>query len=280
MAEPEGRHRELDRHGRLVARLDAHVRVGRVRARHLEDLAAVGVDVIDNGAVDHAGQEVVPEHPLVVLDDRILRRREEHHGGGGLRQRVDDPVVEPDERQVGLSDGQVLVVAGVGDLGRAAFGDLGAVADAVEVEAVHGDVRAGERRVGARRPHLQVDLVAVELGVHRGTATVERVEVQRRRAPLHELRDGDIFAELGVGNVLGEVVVDELAEVGEPGGDLRDAGHAGVGLRRLIGGHGLCDRFVELLTCDCALRPEAREAELPQRCDRRRPIRARLALCP
>ena len=220
----------------------------------------------------------MPEHPLVVLDDRIPGRREEHHGGGGLRQRVHDPVVEPDERQVGLGDGQVLVVAGVRDLGGAAFGDLGADADAREVEAVHGDIRAGERRVGARRPHLQVDLVPVELGVHRGTATVERVEVQSRRAPLHELRDRDIFAELGVGDVLGEVMVDELAEVGEPGGDLRDAGPAGVGLRRLVGGHGFCDRFAELLTGDRALRPEAREAELPQRRDRRRPIRARLAL--
>ena len=61
-------------------------------------------------------QEVVPDHPLVVLDDDLarawLKRWLAACPAGSV---VDDAVVEADERQVGLRDGEVLVVALVGD---------------------------------------------------------------------------------------------------------------------------------------------------------------------
>ena len=104
--EPERRDRELDRHRRHVRR----------RRADLEDLAAVGEDVVDDRRVADPRQVVVADHPLVVLDHRsprageALRRR---HRGPEL---VDHPVVEADDRAVRLRDGEVLVVAEVGDV--------------------------------------------------------------------------------------------------------------------------------------------------------------------
>jgi hypothetical protein len=72
--------------------------------------------------------------------------------------------------------------------------------------------------------HLQVESVRrVDLGrvgILRARP-VQRVEIEARRAGLEELARRDVLAERDVGPVEGEVVVDELAEVGEAGRDLR-----------------------------------------------------------
>ena len=98
----------------------------------LERLAPVLEDVGDDRRRADPLQVVGADHPLVVLRDdpaRLLeavRRR---------RQRVDDAVVEPDDRAVRLRDREVLVVPLVGDDRQA---DVGAARLA--------------RQVGARRP--------------------------------------------------------------------------------------------------------------------------------
>ena len=103
--EPERRHRELDRHGRYVGR----------RGVGLDELAAVREDVVDEGgsarsaAGSRAGSATGSAASPSCGPAEALGRR--HRGG----QRVGHPVVEPDHREVGLRDDQVLVVAGVGD---------------------------------------------------------------------------------------------------------------------------------------------------------------------
>ncbi|MEO3855497.1 hypothetical protein [Acrocarpospora sp. B8E8] len=77
-----------------------------------------------------------------------------------------------------------------------------------EVETVTA-VEAGDGRGPAHR-----EAYAVGLGEARAAA-VQGVEVEGRGAALDELGEGDVIAEGGRGAVHGEVVVDELAEVGE-----------------------------------------------------------------
>ena len=70
-----------------------------------------------------------------------------------------------------------------------------------------------------RRTGLEVQAVGVELRRRRvaGTVAVERVEVQARGPALEQVDRTDVVAEHHVGAVHGEVVVDELAEVGVAG---------------------------------------------------------------
>ena len=163
--------------------------------------------------------------------------------GVPARQRgVDHAVVEALEREVGLRDGEVLVVALVRD-------DRLVVAR--EVEALLGRDAAD----GLGLAHLEVAVVLVELrraGVG-GALAVERVQVQRGRAALDQVRRGDVGPERDRRLVEGQVVVDELAEVGEAGGDLAEAA-AALGHRE---GELLARGVAEL----GALRHHAREAE-------------------
>ena len=247
VAEPVGGDGELDRHRRRVPG-------GRAR---LHDHAAVVEDPLQLLLVGDARQEVGAQHPLVVAHHQAAGRREEVGARHPLgRELVDHPVVEADEGEVGLADGQVLVVARVGDERV-----LGGARGARQVEArvvVLGEAVVRPR--GAGRAREQVDLVGrVELRRHVGPEAVERVEVQARRAPLDEVDDrhGDVVAQPAL--VEGEVVVDELAEVGEPGRDVavlrvarprhRGADLAPVGLAELPA---------------VALRALSREAEGPQ----------------
>ena len=126
--------------------------------------------------------------------------------------------MELEKGEVGLRDEQVLVVALVADDGAA-----DAVARQVVRERRHGPV-GGSEAVAVRpmssfgdRPALRPALV--HEGRERRPRPVDRVEVERRGA---EVRRAERVALLLVerGEVEGDVVVDELGEVGVAGGDI------------------------------------------------------------
>ena len=149
------------------------------------------------------------QHPLVVQRHLLARLAEVLRRGRG-RGVVDDPVVEVHHRHVGLGDDEVLVVAGVRDQ----RGPL--PVDARQVVALLGGVRP-DLLGGA---DLEVQPVGlVELGGCRVARphAVQGVQVEPRRATLHELGRRDVLAERDVRTVEGQVVVDELAEVGVAG---------------------------------------------------------------
>jgi len=171
---------------------------------------------------------------------------------------------------VGLGDRQVLVVAGVRDQRAPPVGAGRAGPGPGQVEALQLDVDplVGERR-GRGLADLELDLVGgVEGPVGRvvRTAAVDRVQVERGRAALHQVVQVDVRAEPGPGAVQRQVVVDELAEVGEPG---RDDRVRRVRLRH-VGGHrgGQCDPGV--LGYLRSLRAQSREPEPPQLLDAER----------
>ena len=186
VAEPVGGDRELDRHRRHVGR----------RRPDLEHLAAVAKTSSTIAGATDPGQEVGADHPLVVLRDvpraargEALRRRRR------ARQRVDDAVVEADEGEVRLGDGQVLVVARIGDDRRPLSATVSALgARAGQVEAVAWPRIA---RRGASVPIFRWTPSLVELGRRRvvRAGTVERVEVEARRAALQQLRRRHVLAE-------------------------------------------------------------------------------------
>ena len=119
-------------------------------------------------------------------------------------------------------------------------------------------VLCGDALRGQRLAHLQVDPVRLvelgRLGIRR-TRAVQRVEIEARRACLQELCRRHVLTEHDVGLVEGEVVVDELSEIGEARRDLPCTSSAGR--------HGLADlpgvRLAELAV-DSA-RPHPREAK-------------------
>jgi len=136
--------------------------------------------------------------------------------GGGL---VHHPVVELQEGQVGLGDDGVLVVAVVAD-DRSA---IGAARKIVQ----HGGQRP-TRSLGIERTRSANaeagpgggQLGVVELIAPGRAEAVEAVEVERRRPLLLDLgqvvQKGEVL-----GSVVGDVVVDELAEVGKASRDAR-----------------------------------------------------------
>ena len=187
------------------------------------------------------------DHPLVVLD-HLAAGAGEALRGGHVAELRDDAVVEPDEREVGLGDDQVLVVARVGDRRELA------IRVAREVEALAGLERRPAEALGAA--HLQPPaVVLVELLRARvaGTGAVERVEVEARGAALAQLGRRDVLAERDLRPVEREVVVDELPEVGVAG---RDRRVRAAGLRHRLG--ELAPRGPR---DPPALRPAAAEAE-------------------
>ena len=98
-----------------------------------------------------------------------------------------------------------------------------------------GQVEAGLRRAGRASasvvPIFRWRSSLVELRRLRvaRAGSVERVEVEARRAPLEQCRGGDVLAEHDRRLVEGQVVIDELAEVGEarrdPGRPAASRGH-------------------------------------------------------
>ena len=133
------------------------------------------------------------------------------------RHLADHPVVEADERQVVLGDGEVLVVARIRD-DRLALGLDGRAQPAREVEAVTCGVAVDPRRT----PDLEAHVVAVELPGHRVRAgptpyTESRSSVGER--PCSSSTGEMVSPSITRRAVEGQVVVDELAEVGVSGGD-------------------------------------------------------------
>ena len=211
VAQPEGGDRELDRHRRHRERVGAD----------LEDLAAVGEDVVDDRPLADPAQVVGAEHPLVVEDDEPPGPGEALVGGRGRVEGVDDAVVEADHREVVLGHGEVLVVAGSGIRARRRLGPF----SSVPVRARSNPTRAGVGADPDGLAHLEVPVVGVELRGHRvgRPRAVQRVEVEGGRTTLEEVGRRDLVAERDDGLVEGEVVVDELTEVGVAGRDVAAA---------------------------------------------------------
>ncbi len=241
MPEPEPGDGELDGHGRHLGGPG----VG------LDELAAVREDVVDDSRVDDPRQVVVADHPLVVQRHRLAGLPEPLDRRQARGQRVDHRVVEPEHRDVGLGDDEVLVVARVGDQRRALAVDTRQVMTLL----------AGVRADLAGLAQLEVQpVVLVELGGLRVSrpGAVQRVEVQPRRPALHELRRGHVLAELDVGLVQRQVVVDELAEVGVAG---REVARAAVVGRARPGDHRVGDLLGHGRAEGRALRPAPAEPE-------------------
>ena len=124
-------------------------------------------------------------------------------------QVVDDAVVELEEGQVELGQDGVLVVAGVADQGPAV---------GVAGQVLGGQPRAELGPAVAEQQQLPAGaaVLGVEIGHVQGAAAVQHVEVEPGGAEVLDL--GRVVAELEAGHrVEGEVVVDQLAEVGVAG---------------------------------------------------------------
>jgi hypothetical protein len=259
VAEAVGGHSELERHRRPAP--------GPV-ARRLEEPASVGEHVGDDGRVDDAGQEVGAQHPLVVLDDLLPGLAEQRAPGDPFELQIrHDAVVEPDERQMCLGDHEVLVVAEIGNERQGPVRVHLAAADPGEVEPVQLDRDPGvagrelrNRRPAHLEPHtvLGVELPVVAVG---RAPPVDRVQVQCGRTALDQLVQVDILAELRLGPVHRQVVVDELPQVGEPG---RHRRIRGVRLRGARVGDRRGQRGSRRLVDPHALRPEPGKPEPPK----------------
>jgi hypothetical protein len=179
---------------------------------------------------------VVPDDELAgLLEQRVLGRRRGRLDGAGL-EALDHLVVEAEEGQVELGDDDVLVVARVPDDGQ--------------------PLRAPRQVEGEGRPHLQVPAglhaagVAddeervvgrelVEVGLIGGSPAIHAVQVERGGAEVVERQRVDQHL-LDGGGVEGDVVVDELAQVGVARGDVLVVT---LGVRRV----GVLHRPAELL---------------------------------
>ena len=218
-------------------------------APDLEGLPPVVEHVVHDAGPADPGQVVAPDHPLVVLGDDLARLGELLRGRDATELGVHHPVVEADHRRVRLGHSEVLVVARVGD-DRASASSRSCC-----------PLRAAGRSRSCREdglPGLEVQAVGrVELrrfGVLRARP-VERVQVEARRPRLEQLRRRDVRPQHDVGLVEGQVVVEELPEVGEAGRDLR------------LAAPGLGHRLADLLAVGLAelaartARAHPREAE-------------------
>jgi hypothetical protein len=192
MAQAIGAHRELHRHEREVAPVEV-LQPGRI-------VSAVGPKRVQHRGADDPGQEVVQHHVLVVEADPPLQRLEIkrvivlHH-----------PIMEAQEQALELGDDAVLVVARVADQGAAPEpGQVVGVGDALALQHL-AQVKA-------------LAIVLIEIGLIAGPPAIDIVEVQSRRAEIHQA-----VGILGLGEqahrVEGDVVVDELAEIGVEGRD-------------------------------------------------------------
>jgi hypothetical protein len=206
--EPVGGHRELDRHVRLVLPpVEAAVDPG-VRPALVEDRG-------EHVGADHSPQEVVHDQPLVVPPHDPLGRLERGLAAPPQRRvvlhQVDHLVVELEHGELQLADEGVLVVAGIAE-------QRGVLLVAGQVVLVV--VVADEELLAVR------GLVVEERIVDR-PAPVHAVEIEARAAEIGQ-RVRVVLPVQARHRVEGEIVVDELPEVGVT---RRDVGVVGLGTR-------------------------------------------------
>ena len=234
--EAVGGHGELHRHERVAGpRKEAQVGHRPARGR-------VGLeDVVHHRRARDAGQEVLDHHPLVVPRDqppRLLEQRRTGHPRVRLDP-IDHPVVELDHRQVQLGDDDVLVVARVADQ-RPSLLVSGQILPLEHlVVGIELRVASGQQ---LHPTELRIQPL-VEVGGVGGPAAVERVQVEARRAEVDQpVRIADALQ--GRDRIEGDVVVDELAQVGVAH---RDRRVVGLGRRAALLGHGLAQRDERLI---------------------------------
>ncbi len=212
VAEAIGGAGELDRHERH--RLEA------------VELPPLEQQLGDDAALGDALDEVVQHHPLVVPADELRRLFEQLRRRRARRDVIDDLVVELEQREVGLRDDQVFVVAMIAD-------ERDAVAGALEIVRQVRDRAAG--RIGRGRAGADEKLRRIlpeQEAVRPRAGAVEAVEIQSRRPEVLDHRRIFLLrAERA--EIQRDVVVDELAEVGEARGDRL------VVQRRAVGTHVL-----------------------------------------
>ena len=158
-------------------------------------------------------QEVLEDGVLVVPADEALHVGELRFLAEARGLEVGDLVVELQEGRLELRDDRVLVVARIADERALRLASLGRVARDVALVR-HAAGVACER---AAEEHVQA-VVAVEIRLVVGAAAVDGVEVEARRAEVDQ-RVGGVRLLQTAGRVEGDVVVEELPEVGVAGGD-------------------------------------------------------------
>jgi hypothetical protein len=225
VAEAVRRRREFERHERLV--------LGVVEF----ELRRVGDDIGPSGKMrQHLGQhrgrddrwQIVVEHdPLIVPADRRLR-------GGEIAELGGEAVVKAQEQPLELRDDDVLVVARVAD-DRALVG--------VRDRRGRGKIAPRQvlrprivRRAGQRTSEVEVEALRIEVRLIVGTAAIDVVEIEPRRPVIDQRAEIVLFLQ-AARRVEGQVVIDELAEVGISRGDAALLRVGAVERRLVLGQH-------------------------------------------
>jgi hypothetical protein len=194
---------ELDRDIRVVA--------------PVEELQPVLQHVLRRRLAHGSGQEFMQHHPLVVPAHHPLRLGEclvHRVRGAQVRRHVEiHLVVEPQQRLLQPGHHHVLVVARIGDQRH----HLAVAGQVPPRAAVDGDSsRAGDLLGQEGRPPAVHSLV-IQVRRHRRAAAVHAVQVERGNPEVAD-RLGVLGPGQARGGIEGHVVVQELAEEGEPGG--------------------------------------------------------------
>src|SRR6266568_1815367 len=221
-----GGHRKLHRHERLRAKLIEEKlwadHCGPTRDGHmcfrLENVRNYALIWLKRIVADDTGQEIVDYDPLVVPPDQLLGTLEYVIWGCGLEplivaraNPVNRPVVQTDEGGLQLADDLVLVVAWVSDDGAVVFGTW-QIALVLGTDRLALDELDAVVRVGA----ADRALVLIQVRLVLGSATVEIIEVELG-SPEVDQRIGVVLARQRRNWIEGNVVVDELTEVGVAG---------------------------------------------------------------
>ena len=179
VAEPEGRDGELDRH-RRAALLGA--------APTSNTLRPLLNTFVDHGRRADLGQVVGADHPLVVLGDDLPRLVE------ALRRGTDAGSVSTTRLWNRIIARWTCATARFSSFRGSGISASRRARRALPFRPAGGRTPAPGRPVGT--PHLQVQAVAVELGRARilRPGSVERVEVERRRAVLLDVGRRDVDA--------------------------------------------------------------------------------------
>ena len=202
VAQPIGGRRELHRHvGEFLEAVE---------------LAPVVEDLGDDALLGEPLHPVVQHDPLIVPGGDPARFGEDiGRRVGAARQHVADLVVELEHREMRLRHQKVLVVAMIADERE----PLRAARQIVAEIALAGVEILADQQL---RPVLVAGgrIARIEMRAAVRPEAVDAIEVDRRGA---EILDAERIVRLVAerGQIKRDVVVDELAEIGEPGRDVR-----------------------------------------------------------